>query len=100
MAELRVHREAREELLEKIAYYEDEAGRGEDFASAVEEAYAWISTTPMSFPPTRGTRAVRSTRVRGYPYRVYYEARKESVLVVAIAHERRDPDYWKMRLGG
>jgi hypothetical protein len=64
VAEIRVHREARAELLEAIDYYEEHASRGEVFASAVEDTYSRMMAAPDSFEPTRGARSVRPANAK------------------------------------
>ncbi len=48
----------------------------------------WVDRMPL----------VRSMRVKGFPYRIVYVIHSGSVVVVAYAHERRRPGYWKARL--
>jgi hypothetical protein len=38
--------------------------------------------------------------VAGYPFRVFFVPIPEGVLVLAIAHDRQRPGYWKKRLEG
>jgi hypothetical protein len=35
-----------------------------------------------------------------YPFSIIYRIEVERVLIVAVAHERRRPGYWKTRLPG
>ncbi len=44
----------------------------------------------------RGTFAARG--LDGFPYRIVYFTRGDEIVVVAYAHERRRPGYWKKRL--
>jgi len=39
----------------------------------------------------------RFRRLNRFPYVIYYECLPDRVRVVAIAHERRRPGYWKRR---
>ncbi|NLB47688.1 MAG: type II toxin-antitoxin system RelE/ParE family toxin, partial [Microbacteriaceae bacterium] len=41
---------------------------------------------------------IRSKAVRGYPYRIVYTVEPDAVLILAYAHERREPGYWLHRL--
>lgn len=41
---------------------------------------------------------VRSKGVETFPYRVVYFVRGESLVIVAIAHAKRRPGYWKDRV--
>jgi toxin ParE1/3/4 len=89
--------EAREELLFEIRYYNSERpGLGARFAQAIEEAVA----RALSFPMT-GSRATKNTKrifVHDFPFAVVYRTDSEGIVVFAIAHHRRRPDYWRSRV--
>ena len=42
--------------------------------------------------------AVRSRAVDKFPYRVVYFVADELVIVLAVAHEKRRPGYWRDRV--
>ena len=83
-----------------MEFYEARAGRGEDFLNVVEATYARVMRAPETFSPVPRTRSVRSAKVEGYPFRVFFVPIVDGVLVLAAAHERRRPGYWKPRLEG
>lgn len=41
---------------------------------------------------------VRSRRVGGFPYRVVYFVTGEKLAIVAMAHAKRRPGYWRDRM--
>jgi hypothetical protein len=41
---------------------------------------------------------LRSCRLAGFPYRLIYWSEGDYSLVVAVAHSKRGPGYWKLRL--
>ena len=41
---------------------------------------------------------VRSKGVNGFPYRVVYFVAGEQLVVVAVAHTKRRPGYWRDRV--
>lgn len=41
---------------------------------------------------------VRALRIKRYPYSLIYLIQPGTIIIVAIAHEKRRPDYWKRRL--
>ncbi|MBM3462310.1 MAG: hypothetical protein FJX76_09435 [Armatimonadetes bacterium] len=47
--------------------------------------------------PTVG-RAVRSKRVKRFPYSLLHSVENDGVVIVAVAHHRRRPGYWSARL--
>lgn len=42
---------------------------------------------------------VRSRRVPGFPYRLVYVAQTSELVVLALAHDKRLPGYWRERVG-
>jgi toxin ParE1/3/4 len=88
---------ARREFLLQVAYYDTkEPGLGSRFTAAVEEA----TLRALAFPLT-GSRASNSTRrvfVRDFPFAVVYREEGEGIVVLAIAHHARRPEYWRQRV--
>lgn len=88
---------ARREFLAQVAYYHmHEPGLGARFAAAVEEATARALAFPLS-----GTRASKNTRrvfVRDFPFAVVYRLEPDGILIVAVAHHSRRPEYWHLRV--
>ena len=41
---------------------------------------------------------IRARTVGRFPYRVYYRARRDEILVVAVGHRHRRPGYWRSRV--
>jgi plasmid stabilization system protein ParE len=100
---LRVLPEAAEEGLEAASYYENaRPGLGLAFLDALEHSWETISDQPSSFSrleTLRTKRDVRFFQLRRFPYLVIYEIRMAEILVLAVAHGSRRPNYWKNRLG-
>ncbi len=44
------------------------------------------------------SRNIRSFRTRIFPYQVVFMMQEDSATVLAVAHEKREPDYWKHRI--
>src|SRR5262249_11322945 len=67
------------------------------FVAELDMAVAAIGTNPPGYPPhLHGTRFHRLGR---FPYLlVYFEVTADRVLVIAVAHTRRRPGYWRGRL--
>jgi plasmid stabilization system protein ParE len=91
--------EALEELSEAAEWYERSyPGRGDRFLTAAGEAIDRLRDAPLSYPSFLGTRA-RSVLVVHFPYRVVYVLRAKGVIrVLAFAHAKRRPGYWRARL--
>jgi len=53
----------------------------------------------MRFPGlgTPGPRGTRSLRLDRFPYSVCYRVGVDEIMLVALAHHRRRPGYWRKR---
>jgi toxin ParE1/3/4 len=88
---------ARREFLAEVTYYNSkEPGLGSRFAAAVEEA----TTRAVAFPLT-GSPASKSTRrmfVKNFPFAVVYRPDTTGIVIFAVAHHSRQPEYWQPRV--
>jgi len=92
-----LHDQAKVELDEAAAWYErHKPGLGGEFRAAVEDAVGRIQENPQIGPRFGSTR-FRYSLVRRFPYVVFYAEGEEAIRVMAIAHGRRRPGYWKGR---
>lgn len=93
------HKEAEEEFFQAIQYYEGlEAGLGFDFTTEVRHGVAVVSSYPRAWPKLAGE--VRRCLVKRFPYGLLYLETPDGVLLVAVMHLHRHPDYWKHRIEG
>ena len=98
MTRVRWHRLADDELSEAAVYFEKQKpGRGHTFLSEARHAIARIRTFPFSGSPVSAD-PVRRVLLRRFPYSVVYEYRNGEVIIYAVAHQRREQDYWRDRL--
>lgn len=85
------------ELWEATAWYERQcSGLGGKFRSAVEDAVRRIHENPQAGSRYVATR-FRYVLVRRFPYVVFYHEGAEVIRIMAVAHGRRKPGYWKNR---
>ena len=90
--------EAARELAADVRYYDEKyPGRGQRFARAVERTLALITEFPLAFPVLYDP-DIRSAKVARFPYRVVYVVVASNIDVVAIAHAKRRPGYWRDRI--
>ena len=92
----RFHDEARLELIEQVAYYEAaREGLGEAFNSEVEAAVEVVSRNPDSGLPYNFNtlRAV----LKRFPFSVVYVVQSTDIVILAVAHFRKRPGYWRDR---
>jgi hypothetical protein len=96
--EVRFHRLAAREYEEARNWYERRrAGLGPEFANETDRAIARIAKYPNRWPIY--FERFRRVRLRRFPYSLYYFVVGSSrVLVLAVAHARRRPGYWRRRL--
>ena len=89
---------AARELAADLRFYEtDYSGRGRRFVDAIQDVLVHIEgapgRSPLLFAPD-----IRSAKVKRFPYRVVYVAVGDDIDVIAIAHTKRRPTYWRGRL--
>jgi len=86
--------QARAELLEAHAWYEQERpGLGQAFFQEVRTAVAVVREMPEAFPVVH--LSVRRVLLKRFPYALYYSLEDGAVVLVAIVHGRRDPAVWQ-----
>ena len=89
--------EGDEEFREASRYYENEApGVGLAFITEVHRAIAIVIAHPLAAPKVRGT--IRSKVLFHFPYSLLYSIEADLILIVAVAHQKRRPTYWRSRL--
>lgn len=89
---------ATEELTKAIQWYEQKRrGLGAELFDAVSHTIDVIREHPEIGVPRTGRLLSRQLRVQRFPYYVAYRIREHDIYVVAIAHTKRRPDYWKDR---
>jgi plasmid stabilization system protein ParE len=91
-----VHPEAVLEAQAAYRWYRDRNISAADaFLAELDRAVELISESPMRWPIY-----IHSTRhflLRRFPFGVVYRVFVETVQIVAVAHGRRKPGYWKGR---
>jgi predicted alpha/beta-fold hydrolase len=93
----RFHRAAQEEFLAAIEWYESRShGLGGDFASETIRAVRRAESMPEAWPVVAPD--LRRVMVHRFPYAVIYSMDGNQLIVFAVMHFRRKPDYWRERL--
>ena len=94
---VRVLEVAQQELDEAIAYYNSQApGLGDAFLLEAVATIDRIRRFPQAWHPLG--ESTRRCRLRRFPYGLIYHEDKGEVLIVAVAHSHRRPDYWRDRV--
>lgn len=89
---------AAREFAADFRYYEkDHPGRGVRFVAAVDAVLAQIAGAALRFPILYDP-DIRSAKVKRFPYRIVYVVIDDAIDVIAVAHAKRRPGYWRRRL--
>lgn len=98
MTRVRLSPEAEEELLAAATWYEDKrVGLGVDLVARVDAALNQIAESPESCSLWRPDRPYRQKVLARFPYVIFFVYTPDVVEVLAIAHSRRRPGYWRAR---
>ncbi|MGE3803236.1 MAG: type II toxin-antitoxin system RelE/ParE family toxin [Gemmataceae bacterium] len=93
---------AEREIQRVVSWYEGERpGLGFEFLAELASYYRLIEENPASFPKTETysprTREIRRAVLSRFSYVIYYEVRPDEILVLAVSHSSRRPNYWRRR---
>ena len=79
------------------SFYNDQSpGLGAEFAIEVRSGLARILKHPKAWALMG--RRVRRYRLNRFPYGLVYAPLDTEILIIAVMHLHRKPDYWKERL--
>lgn len=97
--EVHFEAEAQVELEEAMLWYEERSdGLGDALLDAVDATLLEVVEMPFSFPRVTGAPGVQRALVTGFPYGVVFVTSNDRVTVLAVAHAKRRPLYWRRRL--
>lgn len=87
---------ARREFLKEVRFYNnEEPGLGAVFTREIEMAAARALAFPdAGSPAAAGTKCVL---IKRFPFSLIYRHNEEGVLIIAVAHNSRQPEYWISR---
>lgn len=88
---------AERELKEAMEFYESaRQGLGAEFLAEVEATTHLIQTYPLAW--TALSPRTRRCRTRRFPYGLFYQVRRDEILIVSVMDLRRDPRRWEQYL--
>lgn len=97
MTPIKYHEAAEAELLNEIGYLELQAkGLGRRFYAEVRRVERLIAQFPESAEEI--TPGIRKRILRKFRYSLIHSREKGSVLILAVAHHSRRPEYWVGRV--
>lgn len=95
---IRFLRPARRELKEAVHYYNaHRAGLGGEFRDEVWETVERIKKFPETWYPLSDS--IHRCQTNRFPYGLIYAVSDGEILIIAVAHNRRAPEYWRPRTG-
>jgi len=95
---IRTSEPASDEFSEAVRWYEARrSGLGGEFFDAVAATLSLIESNPEIGTTTSADGQTRRALVARFPYQVVYRLRPTEMVIVAIAHLKRRPGYWKSR---
>ncbi len=95
---LEVRPAAKQDFDEAADWYRDrDRSVRSRFTAAVRTSLSSIRQRPHSYPVVFGTE-IRQILVDRFPYSVFYKIKGDTVLVIAIFHQSRNPIIWRGRI--
>jgi plasmid stabilization system protein ParE len=96
---IELHPEALSEVQEAAVWYERQRrGLGDALLECVNTTLVRILAAPRAMPKHAADVRLRRALVGRFPYAVVFALLDDTVYVVAFAHGRRRPGYWKKRV--
>ena len=91
-----VHPSVEKELSDAVAFYNAEnPDLAEDLLDEIERTIGQIRQYPEAAPLVN--RLVRRRLMSRFPYSIVYTVTPEVIRILAIAHQKRRPFYWRGR---
>ena len=96
---VRYHPDARAELLDAVEWYEERRPMlGQDFLTEVRRAESMIAARSAAWPRWPGVEVdVRRFKLARFPYCLAFQVTGEDIAIIAVAHQKRAPFYWRGR---
>ncbi len=91
-----IHEAAESELNDAADFYDIACvNLGSVFIEEVQRTIKNISELPNAAPVIRGQ--VRKKLIAKFPYSVIYSVHSDEIRILAVAHQKRRPFYWRSR---
>lgn len=97
MKKIVLHHDAEIELWQAVEYYElKRVGLGLELEKEFSKALVQIQSAPERW--SKKNHDTRLYLLKKFPYSVFYFELSDVVWIVAFAHQKREPFYWRKRL--
>ncbi len=91
------HPESKIEIREAADWYDYKVdGLGLEFLLELRSAESQVTNEPEMWPVYEGE--TRRYLLKRFPFSVIYITSENKIQIVAVAHNKRKPGYWKKRL--
>lgn len=88
---------ASEEVVEAAYWYETQLeGLSDQFLVELQKAVDQIVNNPLAWPKVG--KAVRRKPLHKFPYYLFYKPYENRIVIYAVGHQNRRPNYWVDRL--
>ena len=88
---------AQQEVDEAVAWFEDHVeDKGIDFLDELDRVVRLVRAYPLAWPEIEPE--IPRCLFARFPYSLFYGVDDELIVVIAVAHFRREPRYWIDRL--
>jgi plasmid stabilization system protein ParE len=88
--------QARAEMAAATRWFEkQETGLGARFLSQVEKAFERIDLNPYLYQEVDPE--IRRARMHPFPYGIFYAVVEDTIQILGVVDDRRDPSIWKGR---
>lgn len=94
---LKIAEQAYFEIEDAKEYYNlQQEGLGDTFKGDLKESIQSIQNFPNLYPNI--TNKIKRSVLHRFPYSVFYTVKEDFILILAVVHQHRKPDYWVDRL--
>ena len=91
-----IRSEAQDDIRETVQWYDrKENGLGERFMKELGRTLRLASKLPLRFPVVGDD--VRRALLGRFPYSVYFKTEEQRLIIIAVLHQHRRPDIWRVR---
>lgn len=94
---VRILSQAQQEINEAFDWYFKRSPEAADaFLTEIGASLAQIASRPRLYPAY--TKNSRKRVLANFPYSVIFQEKDDVILVIAVAHAKRRPGYWRGRI--
>ena len=91
---------ADQEVSDAVEWYEEQAeGLSRAFLDELDRIVRLVRTYPLIATQTQMEPQIRRFLFTRFPYSLVYGIDRETIVVIAVAHQHREPRYWADRVG-